>query len=77
MTKKPTKPRKPPVRRRPEQIRVMVTEAEKKALLRAARKDDTPLSTYVRKGALERALATMTEGMMALKKKAKRDEEQG
>ena len=72
ITKKPAKPRKPPVRTRPVQIRVMVSEAEQRKLLRAARKADLPLSTYVRKGALERALASLNESMAALKK---RDEE--
>ena len=72
MTKQPAKPRKPPVRKRPVQIRVMVTEAEQKKLLQAARKADLPLSTFVRKGALEAALAKLEESMAALKK-AKRD----
>ena len=44
MPKQPAKPRKPPVRTRPVQIRVMVSEAEQKKLSRAARKADLPLS---------------------------------
>jgi hypothetical protein len=76
MSKQPAKPRKPPVRRRPVQIRVMVTEAEQKKLLQAARKADLPLSTFVRKEALEAALAKLEERMAAIKK-AKRGEEEG
>jgi hypothetical protein len=77
MTKQPAKPRKPPVRRRPVQIRVMVTEAEQKKLFQAARKADLPLSTFVRKEALDAALAQLEERMAAIKKKAKRDEGEG
>jgi hypothetical protein len=40
---------------RPVAIRVMVTETEKRALLRAAKKGDMPLSGYVRGAALEKA----------------------
>lgn len=76
MSKQLAKPRKPPVRRRPVQIRVMVTEAEQKKLLQAARKADLPLSTFVRKEALEAALAKLEERMAAIKK-AKRGEEEG
>ena len=50
------------------------TEAEQKKLSRTAHKADLPLSTYVRKTALERALATLNERMAALKK---RDGEEG
>jgi uncharacterized protein (DUF1778 family) len=50
----------------------MVSEAEQKKLLQAARKADQPLSTFVRKRALEAALAMLEERMAALKK-AKRD----
>lgn len=46
----------------------MVSEAEQKKLLRAARKADLPLSTFVRKEALEAALALLEERMAALGK---------
>ena len=52
----------------------MGSEAEQKKLSRAAHKADLPLSTYVRKTALESALATLNERMAALKK---RDGEEG
>jgi uncharacterized protein (DUF1778 family) len=69
-----TKKRKRPVRTRPVDLRVMVTEAEKKKIVRAAKKAGQPVTTWLRKGALERALATLNERMAALKK---RDGEEG
>ncbi len=51
----PKSPRKPPNRVRPLAVRVMLTEAEKKALMRAAKKAHEPLSGYLREAALEKA----------------------
>jgi hypothetical protein len=42
-------------RARPVQFKVMLTEAERRELARAARKLDVPLSKYVRDAALEKA----------------------
>lgn len=54
--KQPKKTGRPEwVRRRALPIRVMVDEAEKKALARAAKKADRPLSAYVREAALREA----------------------
>jgi hypothetical protein len=50
----------------------MVSEAEQKKLSQAARKADLPLSTFVRKRALDAALALLEE-RMAASKKARRD----
>ena len=68
------KKRNPPVRTRPVDLRVMVTEAEKKKIVRAAKKAGEPVTTWLRKGALQHALDTLNESMAALKK---RDEEKG
>ncbi|HWY81622.1 MAG TPA: DUF1778 domain-containing protein [Roseiarcus sp.] len=51
----PTRKKPEPNRTRPAAIRVMVTEAERKALRRAAKKAGEPLSGYVRQAALEKA----------------------
>lgn len=61
--------RKPPVRKRSEQIRVMMTSSEKRTVEKAARKADLPVSTYVRKTVLQAALGSLREGMAALKKR--------
>ena len=42
-------------RARPVQFKVMLTEAERRELVRAAKKLDVPLSKYVRDAALEKA----------------------
>jgi uncharacterized protein (DUF1778 family) len=42
-------------RERPHPIRIMASEAEKRELVKAAKKADKPLSTFVREGALEKA----------------------
>jgi hypothetical protein len=47
--------RYPENRERPNAIRVMTTDREKRALIRAAKKADQPLSVYVREAALEKA----------------------
>ena len=70
MTKEPTKPRKPPVKRtRPISIRVMASASEKRTLEKAAKKAGRPMTRMVLEAALERALATLNERMAALKKK--------
>jgi uncharacterized protein (DUF1778 family) len=73
----PARRRKPPVRSRPFPIRVMASAAEKKTLEKAAKKAGRPMTRMVLESALERALALLNERMAALKKKAKRDEEEG
>ena len=73
MTKQPAKPRNPPVRKRPVQIRVMVTEAEQKKLLQAARKADLPLVNLRSQAGAGCGRWPTSKSMSALKK-AKRDE---
>jgi uncharacterized protein (DUF1778 family) len=71
--KKPAKRPKPPAKRtRPISIRVMASAAEKKTLMKAAKKAGRPMTRMVLESALERALATLNEEMAAIKK-AKRD----
>ena len=45
----------PENRARPLAVRVMLTEAEKKKIVRAAKKAGLPLSGYLREAALEKA----------------------
>ena len=58
----------PENRERPNAIRVMTNDKEKQALVRAAKKAKQPLSTFIRKTALEAALAHLDERMAAIKK---------
>jgi hypothetical protein len=39
---------KKPIRKRPAEIKVMATEQEKRMMLRAAKRADLPLSTWLR-----------------------------
>jgi hypothetical protein len=58
MTKQPARPRKPPNRRRSEQIRVMMTSGEKRTVEKAALEADLPVSTFVRKTVLQAVLGS-------------------
>jgi uncharacterized protein (DUF1778 family) len=49
-------------RERSAPIRILTTDAEKRMLVRAAKRRDTPLSTYVREAALEKAKRDEAEG---------------
>jgi uncharacterized protein (DUF1778 family) len=70
MTKKPAKPRKPPAKRtRPISIRAMANTAEKKTLMKAAKKAGRPMTRWVLEAALEKAMDSLTEKMAALKKR--------
>ena len=61
MTKQPARPRKPPNRKRSDQIRVMMTSSEKRTVERAALKADLPVSTFVRKTVVQAALGVLRE----------------